>query len=89
MVLNLFPPLIKKPGNKVSTTKAMPIPVKTFFFAGESGPRGKEREAVLGLFAIFSVVGSSLLKGDCDSFSFCRLSFASSLAWHEGQSGVV
>ena len=69
--------------------KAIPKPVKAFFCVGESGPSGSERGEVLGLLAIFSVVSNAALKRGGDLFSFCRLTFASSLAWHDGQSGIV
>jgi len=72
-----------------STAKAIPKPVKTFLAVGESGPRGKERETVLWLLTIFSVAGNAAPKRDCDWFSFSRLSLASSLAWQDGQSGIV
>jgi len=77
------------PGNKASTTKAVPKPFRTFFPVGESGPRGTEREVVLGLLAGFPVAGNTELKGDRDWFSSSRLSLASSLAWQDGQSGIV
>lgn len=70
-------------------TKAIPKPFITFFPVGESGPGGNVKGAVLGLLAIFSVVGNAPLKGACDLLSFSRLSLASSLAWHDGQSGMV
>jgi hypothetical protein len=69
--------------------KTAPKPFRTFFPVGESGPRGTEREVLFGLLARFPVVGDIKPKGDRGWFSFSRLSFASSLAWHDGQSGIV
>ena len=70
-------------------TKPIPITFRTFSPFGESGPRGAEREALIGLLATSPVVGGSKHESGRDWFSFSRLSFASSLAWHDGQAGIV
>ncbi len=60
--------------------KPTPRPFRTFFPVGESGPRGAEREVLIGLLAISPVVGGSKHKSGRGWFPFSRLSFASSLA---------
>ena len=67
----------------------MPKPIRTFFPVGESGPSGTEGEVLLGLLAGFPVAGTIGFNDACDWFLFSHLSFASSLAWHDGHNGIV
>ncbi len=66
------------------------LPITTFpvFDNGWSGSLGKVVEAVCVELSFFETV-SKLGAGARGSVSFSFLILASSLAWHDGQSGIV
>ncbi len=74
-------------GNTVGIIR---LPITTFpvFDNGWSGSLGKVVEVVCVELSFFKTVGK-LGARTRGSVSFSFLSFASSLAWHDGQSGIV
>ncbi len=69
--------------------KAIPRPFTIFSPVGESGPRRTGMEVVLGALPKVCAVGTIGFGGDCNLLSLSRLSLASSVAWHDGQRGIV